>query len=625
MKHILSTIFFFTAFFAAAQKDSFDLATYSIPAGFSKEVKENVVTYTRTEKKQETWCQIGVIKSTISKGDINSDFNSEWQELVVKSYHVNEPPQMNEVQEADGWTIKAGAGKFSFNNAEAMVLLTSISGFERVMSIVCITNSQDFLKDIESFLSSMNLKKPAKTSMPAEAGNDGNNSITGTWGASASDNSDYRVKNGVMNYIKRQYTFQPNGTYCFVSKVFDPLMNNIFLGKETGTYISSGNTITVIPKKSVLEAWSKKDGTDNWGKFINSQEIALEKTTYQFTKHYFSGIQEWNLVLQSSKATQRDGPFSNNTTFTNCWYYRPISYTNKLIEYPDREKEEVIKDIPEVAVKSAKKDGFQFTTSHFDDGWTSTVQEDWVQVTKGSNTVLVHFPNKTADTYNSVLLDGLKNAWNILVAPRYSNASAVEFKPISSWQSLEFAEGDVVEKGTGKIVHVVFFKKNFSGGEGKYMEFIAPDKASFEREFGVYSTESYSPIWDKMAVMAGYNKFAVAAADLKGKWTSNFSGIQQYVYANTGASAGMDTHASSQVYIFGAGATYKWNLNVASGFVGSIKFQNIKSEGKFSLPSNWQIHFSDLEGKTRDIQCFFFLYKRSPDIMDRWNSLWAGY
>lgn len=28
--------------------------------------------------------------------------------------------------------------------------------------------------------------------------------------------------------------------------------------------------------------------------------------TYQFTKHYFSGIQVWNLVLQADRDTQRD-------------------------------------------------------------------------------------------------------------------------------------------------------------------------------------------------------------------------------------------------------------------------------------------------------------------------------
>ena len=49
-----------------------------------------------------------------------------------------------------------------------------------------------------------------------------------------------------------------------------------------------------------------------------------------------------------------------------------------------------------------------------------------------------------------------------------------------------------------------------------------------------------------MEKMANYNKFAVAASDLNGKWTNDFSGMTQYVNAYTGADAGANTHASNQ-------------------------------------------------------------------------------
>jgi hypothetical protein len=259
--------------------------------------------------------------------------------------------------------------------------------------------------------------------------------------------------------------------------------------------------------------------------------------------------------------------------------------------------------------------GFAFNTTNFDDGWTSTVQEDWVEVTKGNIKVLIHYPNKAADAYNSVLMDGLKNAWDILVAPRYSSASNMEFKPVSSWQSIEFAEADMVEKLTGKNVHVVFFKINYSSGNGRYMEFITADKLSFEQEFGPYHQESYG--WEKMEKMANYNKFAVAASDLKGKWTSNFTGMTQYVNAYTGASAGADTHASSENFEFGSGNTYKWDLAVANGFVGNIKFQSVKSTGKFTVINNWQVSFSDMEGKPKTCNVQFACIKGA-------RVLWIG-
>jgi|CXWL01.1.fsa_nt_gi hypothetical protein len=259
------------------------------------------------------------------------------------------------------------------------------------------------------------------------------------------------------------------------------------------------------------------------------------------------------------------------------------------------------------AKTTAKQDGFAFTSTNFDNGWTSAVQEDWVQVVKGNIKVLIHYPNKKADAYNSVVLEGLKNAWNILVAPRYSSASNFEFKPITGWQTIEFAEADMAEKGTNKIVHVVLFKMNYSNGSGKYLEFITSNKSAFEQEFGAYHQTTSG--WEKMEDMAAYNKFAVAASDLAGKWTSDFSGAIQYVNAYTGFDAGMDTHASVENFQMGPGNSYKWDLGVASGQVGNIKFQSRKSSGKFSMTGNWQVNFSDIEGRPRTYNVYFSCIK----------------
>ena len=220
---------------------------------------------------------------------------------------------------------------------------------------------------------------------------------------------------------------------------------------------------------------------------------------------------------------------------------------------------------------------------------------------------MIHYPNKQADAYNSVLLEGLRNAWNVLVAPKYSSANNFQYKPTGSWESIEFAEASAVEIATGKTVHVVLFKKNFRNGSGKYVEFIYPDKNSFEQEFGAYPTEAFGtgPGFDKMINMANYNKFGISAADLKGKWTNDFSGSLSYVNAYTGASAGTDTHASIENFSFGPGNTYRWDLGVASGAVGNIKFQGVKSSGRFTVPGIWQATFSDIEGRPRTFDAYF--------------------
>jgi hypothetical protein len=320
-----------------------------------------------------------------------------------------------------------------------------------------------------------------------------------------------------------------------------------------------------------------------------------------------------NTNTNSQQNTQQADPQQNNSQQTD-----PQQNGQQLSGQQQSDPQQAVQNTSNTI---AKQDGFAFTTTNFDDGWTSSVQENWVEVTKGNIKVLINYPNKTADAYNSVLLDGLKNAWDILIAPKYSSATNMEFKSSGSWESIEFAEADMVENTTGKTVHVVFFKKNFSNGAGKYIEFITPDKKTFEQEFGTYENASANfgtgTGWDKMANMANYNKFAVAASDLQGKWTSNFTGMTQYVNAYTGASAGADTHASNENFEFAAGNTYKWDLGVASGFVGSIKFQSVKSSGKFSVPSNWQVSFSDIEGKPKTYNSYFTCIKGA-------RVLWIG-
>ncbi|MBI5371643.1 MAG: hypothetical protein HZA79_06425 [Sphingobacteriales bacterium] len=368
-KLILLSLLWFQVLLLFAQQETFDIITYTLPqdpAGgrWKKEITGNITSFTVINKKTNSWCRIGIIKSTRSKGSIEQDFDSEWEGLIIKNYNPPGAPQVNETQEADGWKIKAGAAAFTFNNGDAMAMLTTMSGFNRCASIVATTNSQEFIKDIEALLASVRLTKPE----PGTAVIDDTNPVIGTWGKKGSVNPSYHdaYATSIAGYSTDQYTFNANGTYHFVSKTFGMSYPKILLVKENGRYEISGTAITIIPQNSVLEAWSKKDSTDNlgrpaggdkWGKLLSIQKRKLEKITYQFTKHYFPGIQTWNLVLQAAVTTERDGPHSSNTTFSNAWYYSPISPNNPLIELPNGQKittEEIQKEpAPQAAMNNS--------------------------------------------------------------------------------------------------------------------------------------------------------------------------------------------------------------------------------------------------------------------------------
>lgn len=342
MKQLLLLVTYsllFTLSTFAQSHESFDIATFQSPGGWKKQTKEGVVIYNTSNQQKGTYAMISLYRSGESSGNAKTDFETDWQQFIAGQLGVKNRPQIEPVKTSEGWQIITGGAAFESELGTSAVILSTFSGYGKTFSLAAIFNSQEHLPVIESFVSSIRLRKPETGSQPATTPGNDAVSILGTWGMGTSGTQrydDYKNPYAVNNYgyMKAQYTFDSNGTYSFVSKTFRMTFNKILLVKESGTYQISGNNLTIMPQRSVIEAWSKRDGTDKWGSRLTTQSRSLEKVTYQFTKHYFSGIQLWNLVLQAGRATERDGPFSSNTTFSNAWYYAPISSNNPVIDLP---------------------------------------------------------------------------------------------------------------------------------------------------------------------------------------------------------------------------------------------------------------------------------------------------
>ena len=339
MRQLLLLAICFLSFFVSSSaqiSDTFDMATFQPPPGWKKQTKDGVVIFSTLNEQKGTYAMITLYGSGESSGNAKSDFNSDWQQFVVGQLGITGSPQIEPVRNIDGWAIVTGGTTFQNEQGTSAIILSTYSGNGKTFSATAIFNSQDNLRTIEAFAASIKLRKPETRPQPTPASNDSAGSILGTWGKSAGAHMSYGdpVAAGMAGYSKDQYTFNADGTYTFVSKTFRMSFDKLLLIKENGSYETRGDTITISPKKSVIEAWSKRNGGDGWGRLLTTQNRTLETVTYRFTKHYFPGIQVWNLVLQADRDTQRDGPFSNNTTFNNAWYYAPISPSNPVIELP---------------------------------------------------------------------------------------------------------------------------------------------------------------------------------------------------------------------------------------------------------------------------------------------------
>ncbi|QEC44624.1 hypothetical protein [Pseudobacter ginsenosidimutans] len=262
-------------------------------------------------------------------------------------------------------------------------------------------------------------------------------------------------------------------------------------------------------------------------------------------------------------------------------------------------------------------------TTTWDDGWISIMQENWAEVKKGNIRVLVHYPNKNADSYNSVLKDGLQNAWNILVAPRYSGICNFALKPIQSFESIAFAEADGIENSTGKPVHIVLFKKYYSNGNGRYLEFITPDQNSFEQEFGAYHNDEFG--WDKLSGMQFRNKFAVNPSSLTGKWLASDYASLSYYYVSSGGFAGATATSIAHEFTFFNNGKYQSDHAGASGVVGNQKFSRQVYKGNYST-NNWELKLTNrFQGGAETYQCYFEAVKNGQILImtDKHNTVYS--
>jgi hypothetical protein len=222
------------------------------------------------------------------------------------------------------------------------------------MSNVFITNTEAYETDYENFGSSLNFDKAA---MPKKKGitaghqnkesvgetlktpedrvsNPGNFDarLIGKWNRSGAVHPHYAdaASWGTAGYTTCRYEFKPGGTYLYTERNFRMLYPYIIIVKEYGRFSADKNTLKILPEKSVVESYTKKNEVDELGTLAKSENRTPEITTYTYTFHYFSGIQEWNLVLQAPKPTIRDGNFSSNDIYPNAWYFDQKYIGNEL-------------------------------------------------------------------------------------------------------------------------------------------------------------------------------------------------------------------------------------------------------------------------------------------------------
>lgn len=163
MKKVLPAILYclFLLMTAKAQNSSYGPASFSIPAGFQKTENDGVILLQSPSSGNGSFCIISIYKMADGTNDPATDFSHAWKELVMERLQVKDKPQGEAGETQNGWSSQTGTASFTLQGAQALAALTTMTGYNKTMSFLVITNDAAFQSSLEKFYESIQMQKPA--------------------------------------------------------------------------------------------------------------------------------------------------------------------------------------------------------------------------------------------------------------------------------------------------------------------------------------------------------------------------------------------------------------------------------------------------------------------------------
>ncbi len=162
-KIFFSVLFLLSIQISFAQKSSFGIISYSVPVGYELIKNDNVLTYYKEDKSTGAYCNFFIYKIMPGKGGVQQDFNFAWSNQLQKPFKVTATANMQPAAVLKGWQFLIGTTNYADNGVATLAMLTTFSGENNMQSICILSNSDNYKKEIEDFIASVDVVKEIKT------------------------------------------------------------------------------------------------------------------------------------------------------------------------------------------------------------------------------------------------------------------------------------------------------------------------------------------------------------------------------------------------------------------------------------------------------------------------------
>ncbi|MFL5788518.1 MAG: hypothetical protein ACJ748_10735 [Flavisolibacter sp.] len=109
-----------------------------------------------------------------SNGSATADFQSEWQNRVVKATSTDQKPTIQAQKTADGWEVTTGFANVKHLGITFTCILITATGFGKEMSVMVNIAGENYMASVDKFLNDMDLDSTATVASKSSKQNDTN-------------------------------------------------------------------------------------------------------------------------------------------------------------------------------------------------------------------------------------------------------------------------------------------------------------------------------------------------------------------------------------------------------------------------------------------------------------------
>jgi hypothetical protein len=157
---LFSLLFFVLVPLSSAQaqaKGKIDVSTYQVPSGYTTAKNTSVArAFIKRYGGGSKFSIITIYASTGSFGNPTTDFSRRWKQLIGDIATEKALPKIEQTTDKNV-KIATGAGAVQFQGVDAVAALTTLTVNGRLITVSCIFNDEQGLKDYQAFMEGLDL------------------------------------------------------------------------------------------------------------------------------------------------------------------------------------------------------------------------------------------------------------------------------------------------------------------------------------------------------------------------------------------------------------------------------------------------------------------------------------